>query len=76
MRTVNSLEVLNREIKRRTHVARIFPNGDSLLRLATAVLIEIHDSWIESPMPYLNMKKRSQQEPKTGKKKIYRKKVA
>ena len=67
LRTVNPLEVLNREIKRRTHVARIFPNGDSLLRLATAVLVEIHDSWIESPMPYLNMKKRSQQEPRTVK---------
>jgi putative transposase len=76
LRTVNPQEVLNREIKRRTHVARIFPNGESLLRLATAVLNEIHDSWIESTMPYLNMKKRSQQEPKTGKKKIYRKGVA
>ena len=76
LRTVNPQEVLNREIKRRTHVARIFPHGDSLLRLATAVLVEIHDSWIESPMPYLNMKKRSQQEPRTGKKKIYRKGVA
>ena len=39
LRTVNSMEVLNREIKRRTNVARIFPNTGSLLRLATAVLV-------------------------------------
>jgi|LSQX01.3.fsa_nt_gb transposase-like protein len=76
LRTVNSMEVLNREIKRRTNVARIFPNTGSLLRLATAVLVEIHEGWIESKMPYLNMKKRSQQEPKTRNKQIYRKKVA
>jgi len=76
MRTVNSLELVNREIKRRTHVARIFPNADSLLRLATAVLVEIHEGWIASRTPYLNMQKRSQQEPKTLKSKIYRKKVA
>ena len=76
LRTVNSLENLNREIKHRTNVARIFPNAASLLRLATAVLVETHEGWIESKMPYLNMKKRSQQEPKTMKKQIYRKKVA
>ena len=76
LRTVNSMEVLNREIKRRTNVARIFPNTASLLRLATAVLVEIHEGWIESKMPYLNMQKRSQQEPETRNKQIYRKKVA
>ena len=76
LRTVNSMEVLNREIKRRTNVARIFPNVDSLLRLATAVLVEIHEGWIESRMPYLNMQKRSQQKPKTMNKRIYRRKVA
>ena len=76
LRTVNPMEVLNREIKRRTNVARIFPNPASLLRLATAVLLEIHEGWIESAKPYLNMKKRSQQEPRTLNRKIYRKKVA
>jgi putative transposase len=45
LRTNNGLERLNREIKRRTRVASIFPNENSLLRLATAVLMEIDDEW-------------------------------
>jgi transposase-like protein len=45
LRTNNGLERLNREIKRRTRVASIFPNETSLLRLATAVLMEIDDEW-------------------------------
>jgi transposase-like protein len=45
LRTNNTLERLNREIKRRTRVASIFPNEASLLRLATAVLMEIDDEW-------------------------------
>jgi transposase-like protein len=45
LRTNNGLERLNREIKRRTRVASIFPNEGSLLRLATAVLMEIDDEW-------------------------------
>ena len=45
LRTNNGLERLNREIKRRTRVACIFPNDASLLRLATAVLMEIDDEW-------------------------------
>lgn len=39
-RTNNGLERLKREIKRRTHAASIFPNEASLVRLATAVLME------------------------------------
>ena len=45
LRTNNALERLNREIKRRTRVASIFPNETSLLRLATAVLMETDDEW-------------------------------
>lgn len=45
LRTNNGLERLNREIKRRTRVASIFPNEASLLRLATAVLMETDDEW-------------------------------
>ncbi len=45
LRTNNGQERLNREIKRRTRVASIFPNDASLLRLATAVLMEIDDEW-------------------------------
>jgi transposase-like protein len=45
LRTNNPLERLNREVKRRTHVVSIFPNDASLLRLATAVLMETDDEW-------------------------------
>lgn len=46
IRTVNSVERLNEEIKRRTKVARIFPNPQSCLRLITAVLVEKNDVWM------------------------------
>jgi putative transposase len=45
LRTSNSIENLNQQIKRRTRVARLFPNEESLLRLASAVLIEISEEW-------------------------------
>ena len=54
IRTSNGIERINREIKRRTRVAVIFPNEDSALRLITAILVEIHEDWIVSPR-YLNM---------------------
>ena len=52
MRTTNMLERQNREIKRRTRVATLFPNEASLLRLVTAVLVELSDEW-ETGMRYL-----------------------
>jgi len=48
LRTNNGLERLNREIKRRTRVATLFPNEASLLRLATAVLMETDEEWQSS----------------------------
>ena len=45
LRTSNMLERLNREIKRRTRVATLFPNEESLLRLATAILVEVSEEW-------------------------------
>ena len=45
LRTTNTLERLNRELKRRTRVATLFPNEASLLRLVTAVLIEVSEEW-------------------------------
>lgn len=52
LRTVNMLERLNKEIRRRTRVATIFPNTDSCLRLVTAVAMEISDEW-EAGRAYL-----------------------
>lgn len=55
LRTVNMLERLNKEIKRRTRVATIFPNVESCLRLVTAVAMEISDDWEASGRKYLRM---------------------
>jgi len=57
LRTTNGLERLNKEIKRRTRVATLFPNEASLLRLASAVLSEISDEW-ETGKIHVNMKAR------------------
>ena len=54
LRTTNMLERLNREVKRRTRVATLFPNPPSLLRLVTAVLIEISEDW-ETGKRYLTI---------------------
>jgi putative transposase len=54
LRTTNVLERLNKEIKRRTRVATLFPNESSLLRLVSAVLTEISDEW-ETGRVYLTM---------------------
>ena len=55
MRTSNSLERVNQELKRRTRVACIFPNEASLLRLVSALLMEYSEEW-ETGKIYLNMK--------------------
>jgi len=54
MKSTNMLERLNEEIKRRTHVVRIFPNTDSCLRLVRALAVETHENWLEQHR-YLNM---------------------
>jgi len=59
MRTSNALERVNQELKRRTRVARLFPNEASLLRLITALLTEISEEW-ETGKIYLNMNPKTQ----------------
>jgi transposase-like protein len=54
MKSTNMLERLNEEIKRRTRVVRIFPNGESCLRLVRALTVETHENWLEANR-YLNM---------------------
>jgi putative transposase len=54
LKSTNMLERLNEELKRRTHVVRIFPNADSCLRLVRALAVETHENWIEATR-YLNM---------------------
>ena len=50
-----SRQRVNQELKRRTRVARIFPNPASLLRLVSALLTEIDEDWACAAAPYLQM---------------------
>jgi transposase-like protein len=55
IRTTNSLERLNQEIKRRTRVVRIFPNREACLRLVSALAIEQSEEWLTGRR-YLDMR--------------------
>ena len=54
IRTNNPSERLNQEFKRRTRVARLFPNIESCERLIGAVAMEIHEDWV-SGKRYMSM---------------------
>jgi len=43
---------VNKELKRRTRVATLFPNEESLLRLVSALLMETSEEW-ETGRSYL-----------------------
>ena len=46
LRTINSVERLNREIKRRFNVVGVFPDRDAIVRLGGSYLRQQHDSWV------------------------------
>jgi len=77
MRTSNMMERLSKEIRRRTRVATLFPNEESLLRLVSAVLMEISEEW-ETGRRYLDMSVKIEENEKSPvlKENIYRKNVA
>ena len=52
--TTNPFERVNKELKRRTRVAGLFPNEAALLRLVSAILAETSDEW-ETGKIYLTM---------------------
>ncbi len=72
MRTTNMLERMHEEINRRTRVAGLFPNEASLLRLVSAVLMELSEEW-ETGKRQLNMDLENDNSASVQKK-IYRKK--
>jgi putative transposase len=74
MRTTNMLERVHEEINRRTRVAGLFPNEVSLLRLVSAILMELSEGW-ETGIRYLNMDVESD-DPALEQNKFYRKNVA
>jgi transposase-like protein len=43
--TTNMVKRQMKEIKRRTRVAMVFPNEKSLLRLVSAILMEVAEQW-------------------------------
>jgi transposase-like protein len=78
MRTTNLLERLHEEINRRTRGARLFPTPASLLRLVSAIEMEISEDWIAGKR-YLTMNAEKENVDTTvnsNKKRIYRKNVA
>uniref|UniRef100_UPI000DBE5174 IS256 family transposase n=1 Tax=Roseovarius amoyensis TaxID=2211448 RepID=UPI000DBE5174 len=54
LRTSNPMErSVQQELKRRTVKVRVFPSEDALLRLVSAVLVEINDKWAAETKPYI-----------------------
>ena len=53
LRTTNMVEFQNKELKKRTRCIRVFPNKESLLRIATALLIELDEKWLAEGKVYL-----------------------
>ena len=55
LRTTNSVERINREIRRRDKVIGIYPNITSAERLIGSILIDIHDEWMKNKRTFLKV---------------------
>jgi transposase-like protein len=54
LRTSNPMErAVQQELKRRTAKVRVFPSEDSLLRLVSAILVEIDEKWASDTKAYI-----------------------
>jgi len=56
LRTTNMMERVNKELKRRAKVVGVFPNEESLLRLAGSILMDINEERVTGRR-YLTMEK-------------------
>ena len=54
LRTNNMEENLNRQIKSRTRLIPAFPNIESLMRLVSAICVEISDDWESGSYKYMS----------------------
>jgi transposase-like protein len=64
--STNTLERLNREIRRRSKVVGIFPNKDSYIRLITTYLMEYEEEW-QSGRAYISIQSLTEQKQKLEK---------
>lgn len=55
LRTTNMVEFQNKELKKRTRVIKVFPDKEALLRIASAMLVELDEKWQADDKAYIGV---------------------